>query len=87
LRKILGIVSVVVFIFVANVFANSKDLAKKLAINAGDKAAKQWERIFTSAEKLKELGVDKLPENDKRALKNYLMAHAADSDHPSVPGE
>ena len=63
-----------------------QEIAKKLHLIAGRKAIIQWERIFKSDRKMKKYGVDKLSEKEKTALKNYLLDHAADSDHPTVAG-
>ncbi len=63
-----------------------QDLAKKLHLIAGKKAIIQWERVFKSNRKMKKYGIDKLSKEEKVSLKNYLLDHAADSDHPTVAG-
>lgn len=68
-------------------FAGSgKDLATSLGLSAGAKAIKQWEKVFKKPKKMAKLGIDKLSDADKEALKSYLVDHAADSDHPAAAG-
>ena len=67
-------------------FADGKDLAKSLKLDPSSKAIKQWEKIFESGEKMGKMGIDKLSDADKAALKKYLTSHAADSDHPAAAG-
>ena len=71
----------------SSLMADGKSTAKKLGLEASSKASKQWERVFSNPEKLKEIGADKLSPSDQSELKKYLVDHAADSDHPSVPGK
>lgn len=66
--------------------AGGKDLAKSLKLDASSKAIKQWERIFENDGKMASMGIDKLNNADKEALKSYLTSHAADSDHPEAAG-
>ena len=66
--------------------ASGKDLAASLGLSAGAKAIKQWEKVFKKDKKMKKLGIDKLSDGDKSALKKYLVDHAADSDHPAAAG-
>ena len=73
--------------FAISAMADGKSTAKKLGLEASGKASKQWERVFGSPEKLKEIGADKLSIQEASELKKYLIDHAADSDHPSVPGK
>lgn len=61
-------------------------LAKKLDLYAGTKAVIQWERVFSSSRYLQRYHIDTLNEQEKIALKRYLIDHAADSDQPIVPG-
>lgn len=61
-------------------------IAKSLGISAGSKAIKQWERVFKKSRKMKKLGIDKLSDDDKSKLKEYLISHAADSDKPAAAG-
>jgi len=74
------------FITVTLAFADGKDLAKSLNLDPSSKAIKQWEKIFESGEKMGKMGIDKLSDADKAALKKYLTSHAADSDHPAAAG-
>ncbi|WP_428738267.1 hypothetical protein [Sulfurimonas sp.] len=67
-------------------FAGGKDLAVQLGLNASSKAIKQWEKVFQKEKKMKKLGIDKLSDADKQSLKEYLIGHAADSDHPEAAG-
>lgn len=66
--------------------ASGKDLAKSMGLSAGSKAIKQWEKVFSKPKKMAKLGIDKLSDGDKEALKKYLIGHAADSDHPEAAG-
>jgi len=78
-----------IFILYSNLNANenmAKTLVDKLSLSAGSKAIKQWERIFTSARKMKRYKIDKLNPKDKEILKEYLIKHAIDSDQPTVAG-
>ncbi len=67
-------------------FAEGKDLAVQLGLNASSKAIKQWEKVFSKDSKMQKLGIDKLSDADKETLKKYLTSHAADSDHPEAAG-
>ena len=66
--------------------ADGKALAIKLGLSASSKASMQWNRVFSKAKKMKRLGIDKLSDGDKAALKDYLIGHAADSDSPEAAG-
>ena len=66
--------------------ASPQEIAKQLHLVAGKKAIIQWERVFKSDRKMKKYGIDTLSEKEINSLKNYLLAHAADSDHPTVAG-
>ena len=79
--------AVAAFVFTVVAFADGKATAKKLNLEASGRASKQWERVFGSPEKLREIGADKLSIQEIAELKKYLIDHAADSDHPSVPGK
>ena len=72
---------------VASFAASGKELASKLKLNAGDKAMKQWERMFSNPAKLAEIGADKLSAGDQAALKAYLVEFAADGDKPAAAGK
>jgi len=74
------------FIFQESLFASSKDIAKELNLIPGKKAIIQWERVFKSERKMKKYGIDKLTKLEQKELKEYLLNHAADSDHPTVAG-
>ncbi len=63
-----------------------KELAEELKINAGSKAIVQWERIFGDEKRLKKIGADTLNADDLKALKEYVINHAADSDQPAAAG-
>jgi len=85
-KKITGIM--LFLLCTVNTFAASgAELAKKLNLNAGDKASRQWERVFSSSDKLKEIGAAGLSDGEKSALKAYLIDHAADSDKPAAAGK
>ena len=66
--------------------ADGKALTKQLGLNASSKASTQWNKVFKKARKMKKLGIDKLSAGDKASLKDYLVAHAADSDAPEAAG-
>jgi hypothetical protein len=61
-------------------------LAKTLHLSAGSKAIIQWERVFTSARKMKRYKIDKLSPQEREKLKAYLVNHAIDSDQPTIAG-
>jgi hypothetical protein len=72
-------------------FSFAKDLqgakiAKELGLRAGSKAIIQWERVFKSPRKKKRLKINNLSKEEQEALKEYLIRHAIDSDHPTVAG-
>lgn len=74
-------------LFSLSMFASSgSELAKKYNLSANEKAMKQWERVFKKDRKMKKLGIDKLSDEDKKVLKEYLIKHAADSDQPAAAG-
>ncbi len=66
---------------------SGEELAKKLRLSAGEKAILQWERIFKYEKKKKRYKIDQLTQEEQNALKNYLIDHAIDSDHPTIAGE
>jgi hypothetical protein len=66
--------------------ADGKALAKQYKIGASEKAASQWTRIFENDGKMAKLGVSGLSAGDKKALLDYLVKHAADSDAPAAAG-
>lgn len=68
------------------VYADGKDLAKTLNLDASSKAIKQWEKVFEADDKMEKMGIKKLSPADRDALKKYLTSHAADSDHPQAAG-
>ena len=81
------IIVLLTVLFVTVSFAASgKELATKLALSASSKAGKQWKRVFKSKRKLKRYGIDKLNDDEKNILKQYLINHAADSDAPEAAG-
>lgn len=61
-------------------------LAKKLHLYGGEKAVIQWKRVFSSPRHLKRYKLCTLDEASRKKLEAYLIAHAADSDQPIVPG-
>ncbi len=79
------------YIYTSSIYAsstvNAEQLAKKLHLMAGYKAIIQWERIFKSDKKMKRYKIDTLKDDEKLILKEYLIKHAIDSDHPTVAGE
>ena len=86
MKQILKMVLAIAFIS-GTLFANNgQEIAKKLNLQAGTKAIKQWERVFKKDRKMKKYGIDKLTEADKNILKEYLINHAADSDRPAAAG-
>ena len=80
------------FIFIIYTFATPLSaqaipkLASDLGLYGGMKASIQWERIFSSQKRLKKYNLDTLQNDVQKALKNYLIQHAADSEQPIVPG-
>jgi len=81
------VILVFLLLFGMSSFASSgKELAVKLGISASSKASSQWKRVFKKKRKMKKYGIDKLSDDDKTALKEYLMDHAADSDNPEAAG-
>ncbi|NWF66196.1 MAG: hypothetical protein HXX81_01880 [Campylobacterales bacterium] len=79
---------ILMYLFFSIVNANSqgKEIAEKFGLSAGLKASVQWQRIFSDKEKLKNYKLDILDDKQLQYLKEYLISHAADSDHPMVPG-
>jgi len=81
------VILIFVLLFGISLFASSgKELAGKLGISASSKASSQWKRVFKKTRKMKKYGIDKLSDDDKTALKEYLINHAADSDNPEAAG-
>lgn len=76
----------VLWIFHSSLVASPSHLASKLKLVPGKKAIIQWERVFKSERKMKKYGIDKLSKEQQVALQEYLLSHAADSDHPTVAG-
>jgi hypothetical protein len=66
--------------------SNIEKLANKLELKAGTKASVQWERIFSSPRHLQKYNLDSLSQQARDELRVYLLQHAADSEHPIVPG-
>jgi len=80
----------IVFVIPITLFSytlSGKALADKLGLNASSKAMIQWERVFKNERKIKRYKIDILSANEQRALKDYLINHAIDSDYPTVAGE
>lgn len=65
-----------------------EEIADELGINASSKAIKQWERLFKKPERManKIPGSASLTMEELNILKEYLIDHAADSDHPAAAG-
>lgn len=61
-------------------------LAHKLHLFGGEKAIIQWERVFSSPRHLKRYRLDSIDADTRQKLKTYLIAHAADSEQPILPG-
>jgi hypothetical protein len=61
-------------------------IAKSLNLSAGSKAIVQWERVFNSTRKMKRYRISQLNDDEKNALKEYLINHAIDSDQPTIAG-
>jgi hypothetical protein len=87
MKKIFALLLVFFTISATSLFAQGgKELAVKLGLDASSKASRQWERVFKKKKKMKKYGIDALSDADKSALKEYLISHAADSDHPEAAG-
>ena len=84
MKKLIAILAL--FFTISAFAADGKSLANELGLSASSKASAQWKRVFKKAKKMKKYGIDKLSDDDKLALKNYLMNHAADSDTPEAAG-
>ena len=63
-------------------------IAKNLSINPASQAIRQWERLFKKPKWLykKFPETEKLTDDELLLLKEYLIKHAADSDHPAAAG-
>jgi hypothetical protein len=80
-------IAIIALLFTISAFASDgKSVANKLGLSASSKASAQWKRVFKKTKKMKKYGIDKLNDEDKSALKEYLMDHAADSDAPEAAG-
>jgi hypothetical protein len=87
MNKMVALMLILFTLGAVNVFAkNGKQLAVELGLDASSKATRQWEMIFEKERKMVKYGIDKLSDGDKSALKEYLIQHAADSDHPEAAG-
>jgi len=86
MKNLLKSILVIAFLSISLFAKSGEDIANELGMQAGTKAIKQWERVFKKAKKMKKYGIDKLTDDDKNALKEYLTNHAADSDHPAAAG-
>jgi len=85
-KKIKVIILIITFIVINLHGSEAQKLAKEFQLYAGTKASIQWERIFSSQRHLKKYKLNSLSELELHQLKKYLIQHAADSDHPIVPG-
>jgi hypothetical protein len=85
--KRLGAILITLSLGVVSLFgADGKALASQYKISASEKAASQWTRIFGDDGKMAKIGVAGLSAGDKKALLDYLVKHAADSDSPAAAG-
>jgi hypothetical protein len=84
--RLKSIVMFFILFSMLNASQNPEDIAKRLGLSAGSKAIVQWERVFKSKRKMKRYKIDTLSKIEQEALKNYLIDHAIDSDHPTVAG-
>jgi len=78
-----------IFIISTSINANetmAKMIVEELNLSAASKAIMQWERVFSSAKKMKRYKIDKLNSKQQQLLKDYLINHAIDSDQPTVAG-
>lgn len=81
------LIAIIALLFTVNLLAaDGKALAKQYGLSASSKASKQWTRVFKKEKKMKKLGIEKLSADEKAALKEYLVNHAADSDTPEAAG-
>jgi hypothetical protein len=92
-KKIMKRSSLKIFLMLVLAFTSSYSrehkgavIANELGLRAGSKAIIQWERIFKSPRKRKRFKIDQLSKEEQEALKEYLIRHAIDSDHPTVAG-
>jgi ribosomal protein L32 len=82
----------IILIFLFSVYSSllavtPKEIVTKLSLNPATKAIMQWKRVFKSKRKMKKYKIDKLTANEQKNLKEYLLAHAADSDKPQFAGD
>lgn len=59
---------------------NPKEIADNLEINPKSKVMKQWDRVFKSKLKKERYGINSLSKEEQKALKDYLINNAKDSD-------
>jgi len=79
---------ILLILFYSSLYAfTAKELVAKLSLNPASKAIMQWERVFKSERKMKRYKIDRLTDEEKKKLKSYLIAHAADSDTPQFAGD
>jgi len=71
----------------ANTTSTGVEIAKKLHINPAYRAIVQWERVFSSARKMKRYKIDTLTPKQQKKLKIYLINHAIDSEQPTMAGD
>jgi len=64
------------------VAADGKTIAKQKGISASSKASSQWQRKFDKGDE----PFSGLSDADKKALLDYLVSHAADSNTPEAAG-
>ena len=66
--------------------SNIEKVSIQLELVPASKAVIQWERVFSSDRRMKKYNIDQLSTDVQEKLKEYLIAHAADSNQPMVPG-
>jgi len=86
MKKLITVLIIVGFTAISLFGADGRAIAKKLGLSASSKAIIQWERVFKKKRKMKRYGIDKLSPAEQKALKDYLISHAADSDAPEAAG-
>ena len=76
---LLGIIT----IFSINLMAidiNPKQLSNDLELVPTKKVMSQWKKIFKSQKRMDRYGISSLSEEEKLALKEYLITNAKDAD-------
>jgi hypothetical protein len=79
----------IIFFTVVSLHAHTlqgEKLAQRLKLNAASKAIIQWERVFSCQRKRQRYKINTLSPQEEKVLKDYLINHAVDSDHPTIAG-